>query len=118
MYRLGVVSIWFVRIAVLTLIAAAIGIAVLPILVLLDLLDGGTGWGLCPGGLEACSNPYTTPFEFMILLVVALFVVILLIRLVMRLARRLQAESFQVKEAQRPNPPNEVSTNNPSSEGI
>lgn len=89
---------WLIRITILALVVAAVGIAVIPILVMLDLLDGGTGWGLCPGGLEACDNPYTAPFEFLILLVGGLFLVILAIRLILRLARRLQAETYQVNE--------------------
>lgn len=93
---------WFVRIAIVLLVVAAIGIAVVPILVMVDLLGGGTGWGLCPGGLEACDNPYTTPFELLVILVVGLFLVTLAIRGVMKLARRLQAESFQVNVPESP----------------
>jgi hypothetical protein len=93
---------WFVRVAIVILVLAAIGIAVVPILVMVDLLGGGTGWGLCPGGLESCDNPYTTPFELLIVLAVSLFVVILAIRVVMKLARRLQAESFQVNAPESP----------------
>ncbi|REK12836.1 MAG: hypothetical protein DWQ40_10530 [Actinobacteria bacterium] len=89
---------WLIRIAIVALVLAAVGIAVVPILVMLDLLNGGSGWGLCPGGLEACDKPYTTPFEFLIVLILGLFLVILAIRLVARLARRLQAESYQVNE--------------------
>lgn len=95
-------SLWIVRLAILVLIVGAIGIAVVPILVMLDLLGGGTGWGLCPGGIEACDLPYTTPFEFLLVLSVALFLVVLAIRLVMRLARRLQAETYQVREREVP----------------
>ncbi len=105
MYRPGVASMWIVRIGILVLIATAVGIAVVPILVMLDLLDGGTGWGLCPGGLEACNLPYTTPFEFGVILIIALFAVVLAIRLLMRLARRLQADSYQVNETGSQIPP-------------
>lgn len=93
---------WSVRVAIVLLVAAAVGIAVVPILVMVDLLGGGTGWGLCPGGLESCDNSYTTPFELLVILVVGLFLVILAIRIVMRLARRLQAESFQVNVPESP----------------
>jgi hypothetical protein len=93
---------WFVRLAIVILVVAAIGIAVVPILVMVDLLGGGTGWGLCPGGLESCDNPYTTPFELLIMLAGGLFAVILAIRVVMKLARRLQAESFQVNAPESP----------------
>jgi hypothetical protein len=89
---------WMIRLAIVVLVLAAVGIAVVPILVMVDLLQGGSGWGLCPGGLEACDNPYTTPFEFLIILALGLFLVILAIRMVMRLSRRLHAETFQVNE--------------------
>jgi hypothetical protein len=96
---------WSIRIAIVLLVVAAIGISVMPILILLDLLEGGTGWGLCPNGLEACDNPYTTPFEFLVVLAVGLFAVVLAIRVVMKLARRLQAESFQVSAPESQPPP-------------
>lgn len=105
MYRHVVVSMWIVRIGILVLIGAAVGIAVVPILVMLDLLDGGSGWGLCPAGLEFCDLPYTTPFEFALWLMLALFAVVLGIRLLMKLARRLRAESFQVNEPGTPSLP-------------
>ncbi|HUF95806.1 MAG TPA: hypothetical protein VMO52_06955 [Acidimicrobiia bacterium] len=98
-------SMWSIRIAIVLLVVAAIGISVMPILVLLDLLEGGTGWGLCPDGLEACDSPYTTPFEFLVVLAVGLFAVVLAIRVVMKLARRLQAESFQVSAPESQPPP-------------
>jgi hypothetical protein len=85
-----------IRLAVLILSAVAVAIAAVPILVLIDLLDGGTGYGLCAGGLEACANPYTTAAEIAVLLTVGLFAVVTLIRLLMRLARRLQSEDYQV----------------------
>lgn len=94
-------SVWFIRISILVLIVAAIGIAIVPLLVMLDLLQGGSGFGLCSGGIEACDLPYTTPFEFLLVLTIAMFVVVLMIRLVVRISRRLQADSYAVKEANR-----------------
>jgi hypothetical protein len=96
MYRLVEMSMWFIRLSIVVLVIAAVGVAVVPILVMVDLLQGGTGWGLCPGGIETCQVPYTTSFEFLIVLAVALMVIILAIRVVMRLSRRLQDESYQV----------------------
>ncbi|HLF43659.1 MAG TPA: hypothetical protein VJA46_09060, partial [Acidimicrobiia bacterium] len=64
----GNMALFFIRLGTFVLSALAIGIAVVPILVLIDLLDGGTGWGLCPAGLEACANPYTTAAEFAVML--------------------------------------------------
>jgi hypothetical protein len=66
--------------------------------VLIDLLDGGTGFGLCPGGLEFCDKPYSTGAELVIVLSIALFLTVWGIRMLMRLARRLQDDSYQVSE--------------------
>jgi len=91
-------SVFLVRLGVFILSAAAIGIALIPILVLIDLLDGGTGWGLCPQGIEACNNPYTTAAEFGILLTLGLFLSVLGIRLLMKMARRLRSDDYQVSQ--------------------
>lgn len=92
------VAVFFIRVAVFLLGATAVAIATVPLLVLIDLLSGGSGFGLCPGGLEACDKPYTTAAEFAVLLTVALGLSVLGIRLLMRLARRLQNGSRQVSE--------------------
>ncbi len=39
------------RVLILALILVALAVAVVPVLVLINLLGGGTGFGLCPGGL-------------------------------------------------------------------
>jgi hypothetical protein len=91
-------SVWFIRISILLLIVAALGIAVVPLLVMLDLLQGGSGFGLCPGGIEACDVPYTTPFEFLVILTIAMFLVVLMIRLIVRLSSSVQADSYAVRE--------------------
>lgn len=80
------------------LVVAAVGVAIVPILVLIDLLDGGTGWGLCPSGIEFCHRPYSAGAELIIVLTVGLFLIVLGIRMLMRLARRLQDDSYQVTQ--------------------
>lgn len=97
-YLVVVVGVFFVRLAVFLLVVAAVAIGIVPILVLIDLLDGGTGFGLCPGGLEVCDKPYSTGAELIIILSVALFLVLAGIRLLMRLARRLQNDTYQVSQ--------------------
>ncbi len=87
-----------IRLGTLFLTALAIGIAMVPILVLIDLLDGGTGWGLCPAGLEACANPFTTAPEFAVILTLGFLGSVMGIRLLMRLARRLQSGEYQVTQ--------------------
>ena len=80
------------------LVVVAVGIGIIPILVLIDLLNGGTGWGLCPGGIELCEKPYSTGAELIIILTIGLFLTVLGIRLLLRLARRLQDDSYQVSQ--------------------
>jgi hypothetical protein len=87
-----------IRLGTLFLTALAIGIAMVPILVLIDLLDGGTGWGLCPAGIEACANPYTTAAEFAVILTLGFLASVMGIRILMRLARRVQSGEYQVTQ--------------------
>lgn len=96
-YLVGM-AVFFVRLGVFLLVVLAVAIGVVPILVLIDLLDGGTGYGLCPGGLEFCDKPYSTGAELIIVLTIALFLTVWGIRLLMRLARRLQDDSYQISE--------------------
>lgn len=91
-------AVFFVRLGVFLLVVVAVAIGVVPILVLIDLLDGGTGFGLCPGGLEFCDKPYSTGAELMIVLTLALFLTVWGIRLLLRLARRLEDDTYQVSE--------------------
>jgi hypothetical protein len=91
-------ALFLIRLGTLLLTALAIGIAMVPILVLIDLLDGGTGWGLCPAGIEACANPYTTAAEFAVILTLGFLASVMGIRILMRLARRLQSGEYQVTQ--------------------
>ncbi len=91
-------AVFFVRLAVFILVLVAIAIATVPILVLIDLLDGGTGWGLCPGGLEFCDKPFSTGPEMIIILTLGLFLTVAGIRLLIRLARRMQDDTYQVSQ--------------------
>jgi hypothetical protein len=97
-YRFGIVALFFIRLGTFLLSALAIGIAMVPILVLIDLLDGGTGWGLCEAGLQACSNPYTTAAEFAVVLTLGFLGSVMGIRLLMRLARHIQSGEYQVTQ--------------------
>ena len=88
----------WLRLIVYILIAAAILIAVVPLLVLLNLVQGGSGFGLCPGGISQCRNPYTAAPELTATLTIGLFVVVAAIRVLMRTARRMQSESYGVSD--------------------
>lgn len=89
----------WLRLLVFILVAVAIFIAAVPLLVLLSLVQGGTGFGLCPGGVSTCRNPYTAAPELTTALTVGLFAVVAGIRLAMRAARRLQREQLLSSDA-------------------
>jgi hypothetical protein len=93
-------SVFLIRIIMLLLGIVAVGIATVPILVLIDLLGGGTGFGLCPGGIQDCEKPYSTGAELVIILAAGLFAVVAGIRILARMARRLQNDSYQVTQSQ------------------
>lgn len=97
-YLVDVVAVFLVRLAIFILVVLAIAIGIVPILVLIDLLDGGTGWGLCPGGIQACDKPYTTGAELIVVLTLGLFLTVAGIRLLLKLARRLQDDTYQVSQ--------------------
>lgn len=76
-----------IRVVVVALSVLGVGIALLPLLVLVDLSAGGTGLGVCPDGIENCPRPFSAGGELAIILVVALALVVLAIRVFMRMAR-------------------------------
>ncbi len=76
-----------IRAAVIALSVIGVVIAALPMLILIDLVNGGPGYGVCPDGIESCPRPFSAGSELIIILVVALALVILAIRLLMRVAR-------------------------------
>jgi len=78
------------RIVIGVLIAAAVGVALVPLAVLVDLHDGGTGWGLCHQGLNGCRNSYFAGFELFAGVAVALAAILAVIHLCVRLLRRLE----------------------------
>ena len=67
---------------------AVVLVAVVPLFVLLDLAGGGSGYGMCPDGLQACDLPYTAWLELAAGLVLVIFGLIALFRLTMKVGRR------------------------------
>lgn len=74
----------------MVLVLAAVALAAVPLLVMLDLAGGGTGYGLCPGGIAFCRNPYTAAPELSVTLTIGLMVVLAGLRVVNRADRRSQ----------------------------
>lgn len=75
------------RVVIGLLIIAAIVVAIVPLLVILDIRDGGSGWGLCLDGFDVCRNSYFSGFEFLAVYVAVLFGILALIAGAVRLMR-------------------------------
>jgi hypothetical protein len=77
------------------------GVALVPMLVLIDLAGGGDGWGLCRGGLATCRAAYFEGPELLAGLVVLLFLLLMLLRLAFYLRRRLGEGRSSVSRGER-----------------
>ncbi len=78
------------RAIIVALIGAAVAIALIPLMVLLDLRRGGSGWGLCSDGLDGCRNSYFAGFELIGWIFAALFVLLGMIAMCVRILRYLE----------------------------
>ena len=76
-----------IRVVIGSLIAAIVAVTLLPMLVLLDLVGGGDGWGLCPGGLASCHTSYFSGPELAAWLTLGLFLLLFLLRLALHAQR-------------------------------
>lgn len=83
------------RILIGFLVVAAVGVALIPLIVLLDLHEGGTGWGLCDAGVEECSNSYFAGFEMLAFVAIALAAILALIALCIRVMRWLERRNMR-----------------------
>lgn len=59
----------FVRLLLGALVALLVVVVAIPAIVLLDLVAGGTGLGLCPTGLGTCSTSAYAVMELLVILV-------------------------------------------------
>ena len=78
------------RIAIGAVVLAIIGAAAAPLLVLRDLSNGGTGWGLCVEGVGACENSYFSGFELVGGLILVLCALVGLLAVLLRALRIVQ----------------------------
>lgn len=81
------------RAVIVGLIGAAIAVALIPLMVLLDLRRGGSGWGLCGEGLGECRNSYFAGFELIGWIFAALFILLGMIAMCVRILRYLEGRS-------------------------
>ena len=75
------------RILIAGLVVTAIGVAAVPLLVVLDIREGGDGWGLCADGIEGCRTSYFAGYEFVGVILLLLFGILALIAAAIRILR-------------------------------
>lgn len=78
----------FIGIVVLAIVA----VATVPLFVLLDLVGGGDGWGLCPDGLSSCESGYFVAPEMVAVLLVAMAVLLGVLRVAVVIDRRMRQD--------------------------
>lgn len=83
---------YLVRLIRAVLVVAAVALAAVPLLVLVDLSDGGSGYGLCDAGLDGCRNPYGAAIQLAVLLTLGLVVVLAGFRITNRMLRRMDRQ--------------------------
>jgi uncharacterized membrane protein len=76
-----------IRVIVGGLIATIVAVTLLPMLVLLDLVGGGDGWGLCADGLASCRVSYFSGPELAAGLMILLFILLFLLRMALHAQR-------------------------------
>lgn len=81
------IIVWILRVLMGLLVLVVAAIAAIPLLVVLDLSNDGTGWGLCADGMSSCSTSYLAGFELIGVLALTLFVGLALIAACARLIR-------------------------------
>ena len=75
------------------LVAVIVGVALIPLYVLLDLRSGGSGWGLCAEGFGRCRTSYFSGFELVAVLLATLMALVLAIGWLVSLLRYLRRRS-------------------------
>jgi hypothetical protein len=80
----------WLRVVVALLVLGAVAVGVLPLLILVDLSSGGTGFGVCPNGIGDCVISYSRPIELSMYLALTLFVFVALTRAAVKLHAKVQ----------------------------
>lgn len=66
----------WLQLVVAVLVLAALSIASLPLFMMIDLASGGTGFGICSGGIAGCDVGYLRGLELSVILVAAMFAMV------------------------------------------
>lgn len=78
------------RVFIVLVVLGMVAVSALPLLVVLDLVGGGDGFGLCPDGLGSCQTSYFTGFELAAVLALLVFGLVAILRIAQRAQRRLE----------------------------
>lgn len=76
-----------VQILMVAVVVAIVVVALVPLLVLLDLVGGGTGWGICPQGLDSCETSYFDGPELLALLSLGMLLLVAALRALINVRR-------------------------------
>lgn len=79
------------RVLIVLLILAILGVAALPLFVVVDLVSGGDGYGLCAEGLTSCRTSYFDGPELAAFIAIVTFALLAALRLVQIVMRRLES---------------------------
>jgi hypothetical protein len=77
------------RVFTVILVLAILGVAALPLFVVVDLVSGGDGYGLCAEGLTSCRTSYFDGPELAAFIAIVTFVLLAALRVVQIAMRRL-----------------------------
>lgn len=80
---------WSLRIVVVSIVLAIVAVGAIPLVILLDLTNGGTGWGLCEDGLGSCRVGAFSGLRLGGILVVVIFMLLAFLRAIVFIAGRL-----------------------------
>ena len=82
-----------IRLAIGVLVAVIVGVALIPLYVLLDLRGGGSGWGLCAEGFGRCRTSYFSGLELVAILLAVLLALVMAVGGLVQLLRYLRRRS-------------------------
>lgn len=71
---------------------AAVVVAAIPTFILVNLSNGGNGFGICDGGLGNCDFSFVASVELSTALMLVLIVLVALVRIGVHLSRRMRSE--------------------------
>ena len=75
------------RMLIGVVVAVIVGVALIPLYVLLDLRAGGSGLGLCETGFGTCRTSYYAGLEVVAALLVLLLILVLAVGVLVKLLR-------------------------------